>query len=95
MKSATRGESTSTARVSDISASGFRLLVGVRDLFVAFDEFPWFSGARREQIVNVQVHPGGHLYWPDLDVDLSVECIEHPERFPLASRVARTRRLLP
>jgi hypothetical protein len=26
-----------------------------------------------------------HLYWPDLDIDLSVESIEHPERFPLVS----------
>jgi len=24
-----------------------------------------------------------HLYWPELDVDLSVRSIEHPEEFPL------------
>jgi hypothetical protein len=29
----------------------------------------------------------GHLYWPDLDVDLGLETIRHPERFPLKSRV--------
>lgn len=23
------------------------------------------------------------LYWPDLDIDLTVESIEHPEKFPL------------
>jgi hypothetical protein len=28
----------------------------------------------------------GHLRWPDLDVDLSVESIEHPERYPLVSQ---------
>jgi hypothetical protein len=27
-----------------------------------------------------------HLYWPDLDVDLSVESIRHPERFPLRAK---------
>jgi hypothetical protein len=26
-----------------------------------------------------------HLYWPDLDVDLSLDSIEHPERYPLKS----------
>jgi hypothetical protein len=26
------------------------------------------------------------LYWPDLDVDLSVDSIRHPERFPLRTR---------
>jgi hypothetical protein len=25
----------------------------------------------------------GHFYWPDLDVDLTAEIIEDPERFPL------------
>ncbi len=28
----------------------------------------------------------GHLYLPDLDVDLSVDSIEHPERYPLKAR---------
>jgi hypothetical protein len=26
------------------------------------------------------------LWWPDLDVDLDEESIEHPEEFPLVSR---------
>jgi hypothetical protein len=30
-------------------------------------------------------HPD-HLYWPDLDIDLSLESIRHPENFPLISR---------
>src|SRR5215475_2321541 len=30
-----------------------------------------------------------HLYWPDLDVDLAVESIEHSERFPLVSKGQR------
>jgi hypothetical protein len=33
-------------------------------------------------------HPG-HLRWPALDVDLSVDSIEHPDRYP---RIARTDR---
>jgi hypothetical protein len=38
------------------------------------------------QLLRVeQPHPS-HLYWPDLDVDLAVESIEFPERFPLVSR---------
>jgi hypothetical protein len=92
MKSATPGTDTLAIHVGDVSPTGFRLLVGKQDLFVAFAEFPWFVGARREQIANVELHPGGHLYWPQLDVDLSVECIEHPERFPLKIRSAGPRR---
>jgi hypothetical protein len=36
--------------------------------------------------LNVQRPQEDHLFWPDLDVDLSVESIEHPDRFPLVSR---------
>jgi hypothetical protein len=36
--------------------------------------------------LNVELPHPHHLYWPDLDVDLAVESIEHPERFPLVSR---------
>ena len=27
-----------------------------------------------------------HLYWPELDIDLAVESIEQPERFPLVAK---------
>jgi hypothetical protein len=30
-----------------------------------------------------------HLRWPDLDVDLALESIEHPERYPLGSMLPR------
>ena len=26
------------------------------------------------------------MYWPDLDVDLAVESIEHSEKFPLVAK---------
>jgi hypothetical protein len=37
--------------------------------------------------LNVEHPEADHLYWPDLDIDLAVESIEHPERFPLVSKV--------
>ena len=34
-----------------------------------------------------------HLYWPGLDVDVAVESIRHPEKFPLISKeLRRTKR---
>jgi hypothetical protein len=38
-------------------------------------------------VFNVEEPHPGHLYWPDIDVDLSLEIIEHPERFPLQSNL--------
>ena len=66
-----------------IGKHGFWLNLENRELFVAFAEFPWFADAAVRQILNVRTPSPDHLYWPDLDVDLSLESIEHPERFPL------------
>jgi hypothetical protein len=73
--------------VSNISEHGFWLLVEGRELFVAFEHFPWFRDVAVSALFKVDLPGPGHLYWPDLDVDLAVESIEHPERFPLVSRV--------
>ena len=74
------------AEVTNISKHGLWLLFGDRELFLPFQHFPWFADSPVGQLLNVEMLSPGHFYWPDLDVDLSLESIEHPERFPLASR---------
>jgi hypothetical protein len=81
-----RGRVTSEPEVTNISGHGFWLLLDERELFLPFDEFPWFKRAPVEAILNLERPHPGHLHWPDLDVDLSVESIEHPDRYPLTSR---------
>ena len=79
------GAATSTAEVTNISQHGFWMLVDGRELFLAFDEFPWFKQASVEAIVRLERPSPEHFYWPDLDVDLVLDSIEHPERYPLKS----------
>ncbi|MBI1849438.1 MAG: DUF2442 domain-containing protein [Planctomycetes bacterium] len=86
MKSAARGKRTFEVEVTNVSKHGFWLLFESREVFVPFERFPWFRDAAIGSILNVERPQAHHLYWPDLDVDLSVESIEHPERFPLVSR---------
>ena len=88
MRSNRRGTSTSEAEVTNISKHGFWLWLDGRELFVSFAEFPWFRDAPVAGIVHVEWPSEDHLYWPDLDVDLSVRSIEHPEEFPLQFRGA-------
>src|SRR5690242_7401796 len=95
MKSAALGRSTSPAEVTNVSPHGFWLFVNERELFVSFKDFPWFRDASVREIGNVQLPSPHHLYWPDLDVDLAVESIEHPERFPLVSHLQARKRLQP
>lgn len=88
MRSAARGLSTSQVEVTNISTHGFWLLVRGGELFLSFKDFPWFKKASIDQIVNVELPQPEHLYWPDLDVDLDIESIIHPEKFPLVAVVA-------
>jgi len=96
MRSAQRGKRTSAVEVTNVSLHGLWLLLGERELFLPFDKFPWFREAPIAKLVRVELPSPDHLYWPGLDVDLAVESIEHPERFPLVSntrsdsRVQRT-----
>ncbi|MCM5572010.1 DUF2442 domain-containing protein [Burkholderiaceae bacterium FT117] len=68
---------------------GLRLRVGAETLSLSFTDFPWLREATIAQLANVQRPSTDHLYWPELDVDLSVESIRHPERFPLKAGMHR------
>jgi hypothetical protein len=80
------GTSTSEAEVTNISRHGFWILVDERELFVPFEEFAWFRDATVGAIINVERPHPHYLRWPDLDVDLTLESIEHPERYPLKAK---------
>ena len=95
MPSAALGRSTSPAEVTNVSAHGFWLFVGARELFVPFQQFPWFRDASIRAITNVQLPSPHHLYWPDLDIDLAVESIEYPEKYPLVSKAQPKKALQP
>ena len=85
MRSAKRGKPTSEVEVANVSTHGFWLLVDQTEHFVSFDYFPWFRNATIGQLVNVERPSSHHLYWPELDVDLAVESLIDPDRFPLVS----------
>jgi hypothetical protein len=89
MKSANIGANTSAVEVLNVSPHGFWLLVGDREYFLDVDNFPWFRAATLEQLFKVGLHHGDHLYWPELDVDLDVERIAHPEKFPLIAKLGQ------
>lgn len=86
MKSETLGTSTSDVEVTQISKHGFWLLIQEKEHFLSFDNFCWFRNASVSAIQNVNLLNPNHLYWPELDIDLAIESIEHPERFPLIFR---------
>ena len=86
MNSSTHGADTLAVEVTNISAHGLWLLVRDREMFLPYDDFPWFKDRPVKAILNVEESSPGHFHWPDLDVDLSEDIIRHPQRFPLSAR---------
>lgn len=80
------GTITSAVEVTNVSRHGFWLLLDDQELLIPFDQFPWFKKSTIEQLTDVQWPSPDHLYWPQLDVDLSVESIRNPDAFPLMSK---------
>jgi hypothetical protein len=80
------GTSTLAAEVTHISSHGFWVLLGDEELLLPYDIFPWFKQATVDQITHLERPTPDHLYWPRLDVDLSVNSIRRPQDFPLVSK---------
>jgi hypothetical protein len=83
----THGTGTSAVEVTNVSKHGFWLLIDEKEVFLPFETFPWFREAPIGKVIHVELLSPQHLYWPELDVDLEVESVLHPERYPLVSRV--------
>ena len=68
-----------------IGADGFTLSLGGERLFLSYADFPWFAGVAAAQLRDVTRPSADHLYWPTLDIDLSVASVRDPAAFPLVS----------
>ena len=86
MSSNVAGKSISEVEILNISGFGIWLLVSGKEYFMPYDKFPWFRDANVSHILNVTLSPTGKLHWSDLDIDLSTEILEAPDRFPLIAK---------
>jgi hypothetical protein len=82
MKSLKRGKGISVS-VENITPFGIWLFVKEKEYFLSYKDYPYFKDQTLSSIQNVQLLHGYHLYWPDLDVDLEIDNLEYPEKYPL------------
>lgn len=80
------GTNTSLSEVTNISNFGFWLLVDNKEYFVPFEDYPAFLNANIPQIYNMQQIGPDQFYWPDLDIDIELQALAHPEHYPLKYR---------
>jgi hypothetical protein len=65
------------------SSFGIWLLVYDTEYFLSYKDYPWFEEAKISDIYHVELLHKTHLHWPMLDVDLDLDSIKNPEKYPL------------
>ena len=83
MTSKKLGTVTSKVEVTNISIHGFWIYVKGKEYFLSYEDYPWFAHAKINDIFNVELHHDSHLFWPKLDVDLELDSLENPDKYPL------------
>ena len=86
MISATPGTDTSDSEVTNITQHGFWIWLAStqREYFVPFNDYPAFKAATVAQILNMKYLPPSQLSWEELDIDIELDALIHPEAFPLS-----------
>lgn len=69
-----------------INAQGMMMSVLGEDYFVSYNRVPWLRDARISSALNVRMSGSHAIEWPELDVDLEIESLKHPERYPLVMK---------
>lgn len=88
MNSLAHGNSISAVEITHISSNGIWMLAHREELFMSYNDFPWFKDQTVKNIIDVEEPSPGHFYWPSIVVDLTLEIIKHPERFPLQAKIS-------
>ena len=69
-----------------INAQGIMISVKGNDYFLSYNRIPWMKDASIRNVLNVKLEGRDAISWPDLDVDLEIERLRHPERYPLVMK---------
>ena len=83
MNLSTNGIDTSHSEVTNITQTGFWLLVDDKEYFVPFTDYSAFNEATVEQIYRVKRIGPGSFYWEELDIDIELGALAEPEKYPL------------
>ena len=66
-----------------INDKGIMLSVQGNDYFISYNRIPWMRTASICDVLDVKMSGRNAIEWPRLDVDLEIDSLKHPERYPL------------
>ena len=84
MQTTSKNNSANTsASVLMINAQSIMLSLLGHDYFLSYNRILWMQNAPIRSVLNVQMSGPEAIEWPDLDEDLEIDSLRHPEHYPL------------
>ena len=80
LKSNSQDTSVSVLMIND---KGIMLSVKGNDYFISYNRMPWIKNASIMDALNVQMSGRNAIEWPTLNIDLEIDSLKHPKRYPL------------
>lgn len=78
-----RNSQDTSVSVLMINDKGIMLSVKGNDYFVSYNRIPWMRNACICDALDVKMSGRNSIEWPKLDVDLEIDSLKYPERYPL------------
>ncbi|MDO4958996.1 MAG: DUF2442 domain-containing protein [Prevotellaceae bacterium] len=75
-----------SASVLMINSQGIMISVDGNDYFLSYNRVPWMKDASISSVLNITKEGRSAISWPDLDVDLEIDSLRYPERYPLVMK---------
>ena len=75
-----------SVNVRSIMPDGIFISVCENDYYLSYDRLPWFKNAKVSDVFNVKMCGNEGIRWDALDVDLEMESLIHPEKYPLVMK---------
>ena len=83
----TREIGTNTfAKVLTITSGGVLIEIEDGEYFLPYNRVPWFKNASVSDVLDVQMNGKRSIRWNKLDIDLEIDSLIHPEKYPLVAK---------
>ena len=78
----------SSVKVNAVMSNGIVIEVMGNSFFLPYNSNPWFEKATIADVFNVEMVGKTGIRWDRLDVDLAIDSLQNPEKYPLIAKYA-------
>ncbi len=79
----TNGTKQERVKVTGVGNKGVSLDIHGKEYHMSYKDFPWLGSLTAQELGNIYIRYEDEIYFPDLDIELGLEILENPKKYPL------------